>query len=99
MKNLLQQWLRKRREDDTTTTTIITASPAVDATGKSVWNFPPPELEVPPQEDADDDDTGTFEVLDAPPGPKKESRGSFDPYDTGSFNKSKAWGRVKKRKR
>ena len=95
MKNLFQHWLRKRSEDHTQTT-IITASPAVDENGKSVWKFPPPpQAEIKPEVDLDE--TDTFEVLESPPKPKKESRGSFDPYDTGSFNKGKAWGGVKKR--
>ena len=95
MKNLLQHWRRKRTQDHTQTT-IITANPAVDEKGKSVWKFPPPTLEI--TREVDPDETGSFEVLETPPPEaKKEDRGSFDPYNTGAFNKGKAWGGVKKR--
>lgn len=91
MKKLLH-WLRKPAEDHTQTTII---ADNVDENGNSIWKFPPRPVEL--SLNADLDDTDTFEVLDAPPEPKKQGPGGIDPYNTGAFNKGKAWGSVKKR--
>ena len=96
MKKLLR-WLGKSQEDHTQTT-IITGSPEVDQHGNPVWNFPHKQVEVPPELQPKEEDTGSFEVLDdTPSNTKPNGTGGFNPYDKGAFNKGTAWGSVKKR--